>query len=84
MCENDTVVANDGDAERFKTAFYRFLEISPAPAQEVARLKLTPGEPVRAVLWSRMAAEAFRSYLADYRLHRQHASRFVRFDDLRP
>jgi hypothetical protein len=84
MCENDTVVADDGDTERFKTAFYRFLETRPAPAHEAARLKLTPGEPVRAVFWSRMAADAFRSFLADYRLHRQHMPRFVRFDDLRP
>lgn len=83
MCENDTVVADDGDAERFKTAFYRFLEINPAPARDAAWLKLAQGEPVRAVLWSRMAAESFRSFLADYRLHRQHSPRFARFDDLR-
>jgi hypothetical protein len=31
-----------------------------------------------------MAADAFRSFLADYRLHRQHTPRFVRFDDVRP
>ncbi len=83
MCDTDTVVADDGDTERFKTAFYRFLEINPAPSSETARLKLAQGEPVRAVLWSRGAADAFRSFLADYRLHRQQTLRFVRFDDLR-
>lgn len=83
MCDNDTVVADDGDTERFKTAFYRFLEINPAPSRDAARLKLTQGEPVRAVLWSGKAADAFRSFLAAYRLHRQQTLRFVRFDDLR-
>ena len=84
MCENETVVADDGDTERFKTAFYRFLEINAAPAGDAAWLKLAQGEPVRAVLWSRMAADAFRTFLADYRLHRQHSPRFVCSDDLRP
>ncbi len=83
MCEIDTVVADDGDTERFKTAFYRFLEINPAPSSGSARLKVTQGEPVRAVLWSRTAADAFRIFLADYRLHREQTLRFVRFDDLR-
>jgi hypothetical protein len=84
MCENDTVVSDDGDTERFKTAFYRFLEIYPASTDDAAWLKLARGEPVRAVLWSRPAADAFRTFLADYRLHRQQTPRFVRFDDLRP
>lgn len=83
MYEIDTVVADDGDAERFKTAFYRFLEINPAPRSGAAYLKVTQGEPVRAVLWSRNAADAFRSFLTAYRLHRQQTLRFVRFDDLR-
>jgi len=84
MCENETVVADDGDAERFKTAFYRFLEISPAPGHGAAWLELTQGEPVQAVFWSRLAADAFRAFLSDYRLHRQPPPRFARFDDLRP
>ena len=84
MCENDTVVADDDDTERFKTAFYRFLETSPPPALGVARLTQTRGEPVRALLWNRTAADAFRSFLADFRLHPQHTPRFARFDDLRP
>jgi hypothetical protein len=83
MCEIDTVVADDGDTERFKTAFYRFLEINPAPSSHTAWLKVAQGEPVRAVLWSRKAADAFRIFLTDYRLHRQQTLRFVRFDDLR-
>ena len=84
MCEIDTVVADDGDTERFKTAFYRFLEINPAPNAQAAWLKAAQGEPVRAVLWSAKAADAFRIFLAEYRLHRQQSPRFVRFDDLRP
>lgn len=83
MCENETVAVDDGDSERFKTAFYRFLEIYPAPSLDAARLCLEQGKPVRAVLWSRGAADAFRSFLAEYRLHRQQTLRFVRFDDLR-
>jgi hypothetical protein len=83
MYEIDTVVVDDGDTERFKTAFYRFLEINPAPSSDSAWLKLAQGEPVRAVLWSDEAADAFRTFLADYRLHRQQTLRFVRFDDLR-
>ncbi len=84
MCQNDTVVADDGDTERFKTAFYRFLEINCAPTRDAARLTLAQGEPVRAVLWSRDAADAFRSFLTDYRMHRQHTPPFHRVDGVRP
>lgn len=85
MFGNGTVVSDGHDAERFKTAFYRFLEANPPPIDEAAWLEgrlAGETEPPVAILWSQEAANAFRSYLAAYKLPSRPPMRFSRFDDL--
>ncbi len=79
----ETVAAED-DHERFVTAFYRFLEKHPLPADDAAWI--IPGHQSggpNAVFVSRDAADEFRIFLSAFKLHRERPLRTGRFDDLR-
>jgi hypothetical protein len=85
MFRIETATVRTRDAERFKTAFYRFLEAHPPPAEEAAWLEawLVEGEARQvALLWSQEAADAFRAYAANYPQSAARPMRIGRFDDL--
>ncbi len=83
MYESETVVAECDDAKRFRAAFYRFIELNPPPKEEAAWLKwVAPGMPPAAVLWSRQAAEDFRTFLIAFKKSNGRTGRVNRFDDL--
>jgi hypothetical protein len=73
------------EAERFKTAFYRFLETNPPPMEEAAWLEVRAvdgGERHAALLWSQDAADAFEAYTARVPARAPWPTRIRRFDDL--
>jgi hypothetical protein len=73
------------DAERFKAAFYRFLESNPPPMDEAAWLEVRSvegGEQHAALFWSQDAIDAFRAYTVNNRVEPHRSMRLSRFDDL--
>ena len=73
------------EAERFKSAFYRFLESNPPPMEEAAWLEVQSvdgGERHAALFWSQDAVDAFRIYAAHARPGQPRAVRRSQFDDL--
>ena len=66
MCNFETITPIGREAERVATAFYRFLEIKPAPADADASFHTeVSGDRQRCVirLWSEAAVDDFRAYL---------------------
>lgn len=73
------------EAERFKSAFYRFLESNPPPMEEAAWLEVRSvdgGERHAAQFWSQDAADAFTVYAAGPRPEQPRTVLHTRFDDL--
>lgn len=73
------------EAERFKAAFYRFLETNPPPMEEAAWLEVRAvdgGERHAALLWSQDAVDAFEAYTARTSARSHRRMRIGRFDDL--
>jgi hypothetical protein len=85
MFRIETASLREREAERFKTAFYRFLETNPPPRDEAAWLEaqVVEGEERQtALLWSQEAADAFRTYAANFQSFGLSPRRVGRFDDL--
>lgn len=85
MFRIETETLRGREAERFKTAFYRFIETNPPPADEAAWLEaqVVEGEERQAaLLWSQEAADAFRTYAARFQTFGVNPRRVGRFDDL--
>lgn len=73
------------EAERFKAAFYRFLETNAPPMEEAAWLEVRAaegGERHAAQLWSQDAVDAFRAHMAGMWAGNHRPMRIGRFDDL--
>ena len=69
MFRIETASLREREAERFKTAFYRFLETNPPPQDEAAWLEaqVVEGQERQiALLWSQEAADSFRTYAANF------------------
>ncbi len=73
MFDFETTAPAGHEAERVTTAFYRFLELRPAPQGAVAQIRTEPmGAHQRHVvsLWSAEALHEFRRYLDQFKTHR--------------
>lgn len=85
MFRFETPPLTTSDAERFKAAFYRFLESNPPPMDEAAWLEVRSvdgGEQHAALFWSQDAIDAFRAYAVNNRVGPNRPMRISRFDDL--
>lgn len=85
MYDFQVFTANDTEAQRVSTAFYRFLELRSPQPEATATMRaeiLSDGVQVQIGLWSPQAVHDFERYLATFKLHRPQPSRsFRRFDE---
>lgn len=82
----ETVIRTEHEAQRFTTAFYRFLELHSAPLDAAATMTSERSfgfEKRRISLWSEEAVRSFEGYLSSFHVPPPGGVvRIKRFDDL--